>query len=346
MKFDKYEFEKYYFDTVCRLLSVPSPSGYNVEIMPLLRVIAKELGAEFEMTKKGCALLTVRGSGEGALGACAHCDTLGAMVRSIGTGGRIKFTTVGGPLLPTLDGEYCTIIARDGRKYSGTFLSESPAAHVFRDAATRERNDSSMYVRSDVDFDSKEAAEALGITNGCYICIDPKTVVTESGYLKSRFIDDKSGVACILTALHVMKEKGLVPEKTVKVLITMYEEVGHGASWVPDDIEAMLGVDMGCIGDDLSCTEHDVSICAKDSSGPYDWALTNRLIDIAKEKEIPYAIDIYPYYGSDVGAMRDAGYDVPGALVGSGVHASHGMERTHIDGIAATVNLILGYFGF
>lgn len=326
-------------------MAAPSPSGYTCEILPVLREIAEDCGAEFSTTKKGCALLTVRGSGEGAIGACAHVDTLGAMVRSVAPGGKIKFTKVGGPILPTLDGEYCTVIARDGRKYTGTFLSESPAVHVDKDASTRERDEEGMYVRLDEEFDDREGAEALGITNGCYICIDPKTTVTESGYLKSRFIDDKGGVACILTALHIMHEKGIVPEKTIKILITVYEEVGHGASWVPEGLESMLGVDMGCIGSDLTCTEHDVSICAKDSTGPYDYALTNRLIDICRERELSYAVDIYPYYGSDVSAMRDAGHDVPGALIGPGVHASHGMERTHIDGVAATVNLVLGYFG-
>ncbi len=346
MKFDRKEFESYYFETVKKLLDAPSPSGYYKEIMPVLRELALDAGAEFEMTKKGCALITVKGSGEGTIGACAHVDTLGAMVRSVGEGGRIKFTRIGGPLLPTLDGEYCEVIARDGKKYSGTFLSESPAVHVYKDAATKERNEEGMYVRLDTDVANADEAKKLGITNGCYICYDPKTVVTDTGYLKSRFIDDKSGVACLLTACRIMREKGLVPEKTVKILITVYEEVGHGAAWVPEGLESMLGVDMGCIGEDLSCTEHDVSICAKDSSGPYDYALTSKLISIAEEKELPYAVDIYPYYGSDVSAMLSAGYDVPGALIGSGVHASHGMERTHIDGVAAAVNLILGYFGF
>ena len=346
MKFDKSEFEEYYFETARRLFAAPSPSGYNCEVMPVLREIAQDAGCKFELTKKGCAVITLEGKGEGALGACAHVDTLGAMVRSVSSDGKIRFTKVGGPLLPTLDGEYCTVIARDGRRYTGTFLSDSPSVHVYRDASTKERAEDSMYVRLDVDFEGKDGAGALGITNGCYICIDPKTTVTESGYLKSRFIDDKGGVACLMTALHLIKEKGLTPEKTLKILVTIYEEVGHGASWVPDGIESMLGVDMGCIGEDLSCTEHDVSICAKDSSGPYDYNLTNRLIEIAKEKEVPFAVDIYPYYGSDVGAMRDAGYDVPGALIGPGVHASHGMERTHIDGVAATVNVIMGYFGF
>ncbi|MBQ7671268.1 MAG: M42 family metallopeptidase [Clostridia bacterium] len=346
MKYETSEFEKYYFETAKELFAAPSPSGYTREIMPVLEKFAAENGCGFELTKKGCALLTVKGSGEGVIGACAHVDTLGAMVRSVSGDGKVKFTRVGGPQLPTLDGEYCTIIARDGRKYSGTILSESPSSHVYKDAESRERNESGMYVRLDVDFDGKDGAAALGIENGCYICIDPKTTVTESGYLKSRFIDDKGGVACILTAIHLMHEKGLVPEKTLKILITVYEEVGHGAAWVPEGLESMLGVDMGCIGEDLSCTEHDVSICAKDSTGPYDYELTNKLIEICKKKKLPYAVDVYPYYGSDVGAMRDAGYDVPGALIGPGVHASHGMERTHIDGVAATVNLVLGYFGF
>ena len=187
--------------------------------------------------------------------------------------------------------------------------------------------------------------KALGIENGDYICFDPKTTVTESGFLKSRFIDDKASVACLLTAVHIMHDSGFVPETDIVMLVTMYEEVGHGASYLPRDIESMLGVDMGCIGDDLQCTEYDVSICAKDSRGPYDYEMTSALVTLAKENGLSYAVDIYPFYGSDVGAMWTGGNDVPGALIGTGVHASHGMERTHWSGISNTVALILLHFG-
>lgn len=346
MKFDRKEYESFFFETAKELIYTPSPSGYYTEIMPLLEKIAVSVGCDFEMTRKGCAILTYKGkNSEKAIGACAHVDTLGAMVRSINSEGEIMFTPVGSPALPTLDGEYCTVITRDAKKYTGTFLSKSPAVHVFKDASTKERTADTMYVRLDEAVESKEEVLALGIENGCYIAIDPKTTVTESGYLKSRFIDDKGGVASLLTACKIMHDKGVVPDFDIKILITVFEEVGHGAAFVPENLCSMVGVDMGCIGEDLSCTERDVSICAKDSRGPYDYELTCRLVSMAKEEKLSYAVDIYPFYGSDIGAMWSAGHDVPGALIGSGVHASHGMERTHIDGIMNTVSLILLYFG-
>ena len=247
--------------------------------------------------------------------------------------------------MPTLDGEYCTVITRDGKKYSGTFLSRSPSVHVYADARSRPRDPDNMYVRLDECVRSAADVRALGIENGDYICFDTKTTVTDSGFLKSRFIDDKASVACLITALHVMHAAGFVPENDIKVVFTMYEEVGHGGACMPP-VREMLGVDMGCIGAGLACTEHDVSICAKDSGGPYDFELTSRLVSLARAAGLSYAVDVYPFYGSDIGAMWRGGGDIPGALIGPGVHASHGMERTHFDGIANTVALILLYFGF
>ena len=346
MKFDVEKYKKYYFDTVTELLLTPSPSGYYIEIMKVVERYAKELGADFTLTNKGCAILSVKGKDGGrTVGLSAHCDTLGAMVRGISKSGELSFTRVGGPQLPTLDGEFCTVITRGGKKYTGTFLSRSPSSHVYADAATKPRDEANMYVRLDEVVKSDEDVRKLGIESGDYICIDPKTTVTESGFLKSRFIDDKASVACFITLLKIMKDENLTPAADVKMLITMYEEVGHGAAYVPEGLSSMLAVDMGCVGSDLNCTEYDVSICAKDSHGPYDYPLTSKLIDLAKSNNLSYAVDIYPFYGSDVGAMWTAGYDVPGALIGTGVHASHGMERTHFEGIKNTISLISLYLG-
>lgn len=344
-KIDFAPYIPYYTETFGKIVNTPSPSGYYTEIMPLLKELAESVGAEFSRTKKGCAVLTVKGRSEETLGLCAHADTLGAMVRGIGANGALTFTKVGGPLLPTLDGEYCTIITREGKKYTGTFLSVSPAAHVSRDSATKERTEDTMYVRLDENVKTPADIRALGIESGDYIVYDPKHVFTESGFIKSRFIDDKASVAAFFTVMKYLRDNRIVPEKTIRFVITMYEEVGHGASYVPEGLVSMLGVDMGCIGSDLNCTEHDVSICAKDSHGPYDYDLTSRLIAMAKEAGLSYAVDIYPFYGSDVDAMWSAGYDVPGALIGTGVHASHGMERTHIDGVLNTLSLIALYLG-
>ncbi len=123
------------------------------------------------------------------------------------------------------------------------------------------------------------------------------------------------------------------------------EEVGHGAATVGGDADELLAVDMGCVGADLACKETQVSVCVKDGHGPYDYEMVERLLSLAKANQIDFAADVYPYYGSDVGAAWDAGADVKGGLIGPGVHASHGMERTHLKGVCATISLLCAYLG-
>ena len=342
MKINLDKYKNYYFETALKIFNTPSPTGYYREIEGVLASYANELGVDFQRTNKGCFILTLPGKRKEALGLAAHADTLGAMVRSISSNG-LRFSKIGGPVLNTFDGEYCTIITREGKKYSGTFLSTNPSKHVYADSDTLARTEETMYVRLDEVVKNADEIKNLGIQVGDYIAIDPKTTVTESGFLKSRFIDDKASVVALLTVLKILKDHNITPEYTVKMVITMYEEVGHGASFIPSDIIKMLCVDMGCIGKDLTCNEHQVSICAKDSGGPYDYDFTTEIINLAKANNIDFAVDVYPYYGSDLGAMWRAGYDIPGALIGTGVHASHGMERTHFDGIANTISLILLY---
>lgn len=337
-------YKDYYFETAMKIFNTPSPTGYYTEIAKVLEDYAKELGVNFERTNKGCFVLTLNGKSEKALGLAAHADTLGAMVRSV-SGGNIRFTKIGSPILSTFDGEYCTVITRGGKKYSGTFLSVSPSKHVYTDSDTILHTEENMFVRLDEKVNTPAEVDKLGISSGDYIALDTKTTVTKSGFLKSRFIDDKASVVAILTILKIIKDKNIIPDNTIKILITMYEEVGHGASYVPDNITKMLCVDMGCVGKDLNCDEYKVSICAKDSHGPYDYDFTTSLINLAKENNLAYAVDVYPYYGSDIGAMWAAGNDIPGALIGTGVHASHGMERTHFEGIKNTISLILLYLG-
>jgi putative aminopeptidase FrvX len=336
-------YKEYLFETAKEILACDSPSGYYMEIMKIIERYAIEGGAEFSLNNQGMATINVKGrSGEKTVALLAHTDTLGMIVRSISAEG-LNFTCVGGPILPTLDGEYCTVITREGKRYTGTILSKSPAVHVYNDAKSRERNDQNMYVRLDEVAKTVDDIKNLGISNGDYICIDTKTVVTPSGFIKSRFLDDKISVACLITVLKILRDNNLKPQYDTKIMITSYEEVGHGAAVFPKDICEALAVDMGCVGSDLECTEYDVSICAKDSTGPYDYELTTRLINLAKKHELKYAVDIYPMYGSDVSVMLSAGADVKGALIGSGVHASHGMERTHFEGLKNTIALVLAY---
>lgn len=326
------------------LLEFNSPTGFCFEIMDKVQEYAKEYGYAFERNRKGCGIITVNGdSNEKVIGLSAHVDTLGAMVRSITGKGTLKFTLLGGPTVPTLDSEYCTIRTRDGREYTGTFLSTSAAAHVYEDAKSKARTPENMEIRIDEVVKSKEDVENLGIGVGDFIFIDPKTTITKSGFIKSRFIDDKGSVAALMGLLELLSREKITPKYTLKIFISTYEEVGHGASYIPSDITELIAVDMGCIGDDLTCTEYDVSICAKDSSGPYDFNITTELINLAKDNNLSYAVDIYPMYGSDVGAALRGGHDIRGALIGPGVHASHGMERTHYSALENTIKLIYAY---
>ena len=340
------KYKPFLFDTIHTVFRADSPTGYIAEVDKAVCGILDQLGYPVEHTEKGGIMVTVDGQDNSrSLALLAHVDTLGAMVRSITDDGELKFTVVGSPSIPTLDGEYCRIRTRDGKTYTGTFLSASPAIHVFPDAGTRPRDEENMIVRIDEEVHSKEDVQKLGICPGDYLFFEPRTTITDSGFLKSRFIDDKGSASCLLTILKILKEEGLKPRYRTRFFFSVYEECGHGASYLPDDVREVIAVDMGCIGLDLSCTEYDVSICAKDSGGPYDYGMTSELVRLAKENGLNYAVDIYPRYHSDVYAALCGGGNVKGALFGPGVHASHGMERTHYTGLENTIRLGLLYMG-
>lgn len=334
---------KWLMDTAQRLLTTDSPSGFTGRAAQTAVEIAQSLGYQTRHSRKGSVIIQVPGRETGKkIGVCAHIDTLGLMVRSIRPDGQLAITRIGGPILPTLDGEYCKIYTRKGEVYTGTILSLSPAAHVYEDAKTRERTEETMAVRIDERVTGAEDVRRLGIETGDYVCIDPKTVVTDSGFLKSRFIDDKGSAACLLTLLKLMRDEGKRPRYDTEIVFTVYEEVGHGGATF-SDYDELLAVDMGCVGKDLTCTEYQVSICAKDSAGPYDYDMVSRLVGLAGENGVNYAVDVYPFYTSDVAVAWKAGSDVPAALIGPGVHASHGMERTHFEGLKATIELAALY---
>ena len=334
--------KNYILSLAQEILQIPSPSGYTKDIVKRIKQEAKVYNLETETTKKGNLIITIPGRTNQTLGLSVHVDTLGAMVRSISSDGTLKFTTIGGPSWPTLDGEYCTVRTRDETSYTGTFLSTSPAVHVYKDANTKKRDPENMLVRIDEVVKTKQDVLDLGIEVGNYVFIDPKTTITDSGFIKSRFLDDKINVASIFGLIKHLQAERITPKQTLKIIISVYEEVGHGAAFIPK-VDELIAVDMGCIGDDLSCTEYDVSICAKDSSGPYDYELTTAFAKIAKEQNLNYAVDIYPFYGSDVSAARRGGNDFKGGLIGPGVHASHGMERTHYQAIENTIKLLFHY---
>jgi len=331
MDFAKADFPADYFKGVLReILAIDSPSGFTAAAVERLGEMARELGYEGRRTRKGNLVVRVPGMSDETVGISAHVDTLGLVVRGFKDDGTLSFSQVGGAILPTLDGEYCRIRTRSGRIISGTILSNSPAAHVFDDASELAREAKEMHVRLDEEVSDADGAKALGILPGDFVCYDPKTEITDNGFIKSRFLDDKLSVAIVLTALKAFRDGKVTPPRGVQVVFSTHEEVGHGLGHLPEPVTELVAVDMGCIGDDLSCTEYDVSICAKDSNGPYDYALTSRLIGLARDAGLSFAVDIYPNYGSDVSSAWGAGHDFAGALIGPGVSSSHGMERSHM----------------
>jgi putative aminopeptidase FrvX len=334
---------EYIIETIGKLVNIPSPSGFAHKAITFVKQEAESFGYSCSLNQKGGLVIHVPGKCEETIGLSAHVDTLGAMVRSIKSDGTIRFTSVGGFTMQSIEGSYCTIHTREGSEYEGTILANSPSVHTFDDARTLERKEANMHIRLDEIVKSDEDVKKLGIDTGDYVSFDPKFSYTKSGFIKSRHLDDKASVGVLLGLLKEMSEGGLQPQKTIEILISNYEEVGFGASYLPEAITEFVAVDMGALGDDLNGTEYAVSICAKDSSGPYDYELTTRLINIAKEKKLDYAIDIFPHYGSDVSAALHGGNNIKGALIGQGIHASHGMERTHKTALSNTLELLKGY---
>lgn len=334
----------YVLNMLERLLNTASPSGYCMNIMSLMQKEMSRLNHTFDMTPKGNMIVTVKGQSEDCvLGLSGHVDTLGAMVRSIKPNGMLRITPLGGYSMQSIENEYCTIHTRDGKCYEGTVLSTKPSVHVYPDARDFKREEANMEIRLDETVFSKEDVEQLGISVGDIVSWDARAKILPNGWVKSRHLDDKASVAALLGILEWMSREKITPPQTVKFVFSTYEEVGHGTSYIPEDITELIAVDMGALGDDLSATEHDVSICAKDSSGPYDYNMTSKLIELAKTQQIKYAVDIYPFYGSDASAALRGGSNIRAALIGPGVHASHSMERTHSEAIFNTAALLIAY---
>ncbi len=336
----KKKFIKLAVDHTEKLCKIPSPSGFTKFATDHLIKECKKMGFKSKMSRKQSVLVDIGGKGEPVVLA-AHVDTLGAMVRSIKSNGRLRFTKIGGYPGNNVEAENCVIHTRDGKKYSGAFQLNNPAAHVNRELGKEKRTDETMEVVIDEKVSSIKDVEKLGISTGDFISLDPRTIVTKSGFIKSRHLDDKASAGILLALAQMVADNDISLSRKVYLLFTTYEEVGHGgSSGVPKDAVEMISIDMGAVGDDLKTDEHKVSICAKDSGGPYDYDVTTKLIQLAKENKLNYAVDIYPYYGSDVEATLRAGYDIKHALIGPGVAASHGYERTHSEGLENTLKLL------
>ncbi len=335
----------YLIEQLKALTSRPSPTGMTRAATDYLLEELTRLGFQPERTRKGAVICTLGGEGHPLL-LSAHVDTLGAIVRSVKPNGALRYTQVGGYSDNAIENENVLIHTRGGKTYSGTVQSIYASRHVWGDKSAEARTPDTLEIIVDEKTWSKAETEALGIAAGDFVSFDPRTVVTDSGFVKSRHLDDKASSAVLLALASSVSEGETKLSRSVTLLFTVFEEVGHGASTMYNlPFEDMLAVDMGCVGDDLNCHEDMVSICAKDSSGPFDYDFTNELIAHAKRLKLPYAVDIYPRYSSDAATARAAGLDARFALCGQGVFASHGYERTHIDGIMATYQLVSAVAG-
>ena len=329
------------------LLAIDSPTGFTEKAACWVRDAFSALGYDARRTAKGGVLIDLGGKDDqDALLLEAHTDTLGGMIAEIKGSGRLRLTNLGGMRPENGETENVRVYARDGRVYEGTLQLINASVHVNGAYGDIKRSWDSVEVLLDEDVKSAEDVRALGLEVGDIVCFDPRTRLTPSGYLKSRFLDDKLSVGILLAFARYLKDTCAVPQRKVYVHVTVYEEVGHGgAASVPAGVTEALSVDMGCVGEGLRCTERQVSLCAKDSGGPYSYEVLGKLIDAAQREGADYAVDVYPHYGSDVEATLSAGHDLRHGLIGAGVYASHGYERSHADGVHNTLLVLKGYLG-
>ena len=327
------------------LLAIDSPTGYTRAAEDFVLREFSALGYSAQRTVKGGILIDLGGkNADDALLLEAHADTLGGMVAEIKGSGRLRIVNVGGLNANNTEAENCRVVTKFDGVYEGTLQLCNASLHVNGDYGSTQRKWDTVEVVLDEKVGSADDVKKLGISVGDFVCFEPRTRLTKSGYLKSRFLDDKLSVGILLGFAKFLRDEGLTPERRVYVHVTVYEEVGHGgAASVPAGVTEAISVDMGCVGEGLQCTEHQVSICAKDSGGPYSYEVVQKLIAAAKKEKADYAVDIYPHYGSDVEATLSAGHDLRHGLIGAGVYASHGYERSHVDGVRNTLLVLKGY---
>ncbi len=336
-------------DFLSQLLNLPSPTG---RCDAAIQFIEDELGIipdlKLKRTHKGALLATWRASpahaNAPARALTAHVDTLGAMVKEVKPNGRLRLSKIGGFAWNTVEGEGCTVFTESKGTVRGSLLLTKASTHVYGPLLNElKRDDENMEVRLDARTSAAEETLALGIRPGDFVAFDPRVEIT-NGFVRSRHLDDKACVACLVAAIHALAHAGRPPARTAHFLFSNFEEVGHGAAaGIPAEVDELLCVDMAAVGESQSSDEFHASLCAKDAGGPYHHGLTSRLRGLAEANSIPYKVDIYTYYHSDGAATLQAGADVAVALIGPGVDASHNYERTHTDALVATTKWVEAY---
>jgi putative aminopeptidase FrvX len=328
------------------LLNTPSPTGDTSRAIAYVQDAFADLGIDMTPSTKGFLTGTWPGELTTAPRALtAHVDTLGAMVREIKKNGRLMMTQLGGWVWSSVEGEGVTIFASNGTVYRGTILPVAASAHAHpRKDSAAARDDHNMEVRIDARTANEKETRALGIRVGDIIAFDARVEISDTGFIRSRHLDDKAGVAAIFGAVLALTDAGLQPKQTTTIHISNYEEVGHGAATgFPEDLADLLTVDMAVVAPKQESEEYNVTICAKDSAGPYHLGFRRELEQLARTHNLDYVTDIYPYYGSDGEAYWRAGGNVRVALIGPGVDASHHYERTHRGGLENSAKLLAAY---
>ncbi len=321
------------------LVNIPSPTGYTKQLEEFLKRNAEEKQIAFQQTRKGAIIYKFEADqGESDIMFAAHVDTLGAIVKEVNHD-TLTLSPVGGSPVMYLIGDYCRIHAFDGKTYEGTILPNNPAVHVNKRLKEMEMTFENISVRVDIAMENTRKTLKNYIEVGNFVSLDPKFRYVND-FIKSRHLDDKTSAAILLYVADVLKDITSRLKSHIYLFFNVTEETGQGIAGFPN-IDDFIVVDMGVVGNGVAGDEYHVSICMKDSSGPYNYELTQKLIQHSKQHNIAYKTDIFPYYGSDGSAVLRAGSDMRVALIGPGVSASHGYERTHINSLLNTTRLIL-----
>lgn len=327
------------------LLAIPSPTGYTDTIARFVTKELGRLGIEWQMTRRGAILALYRGQQqEGARAIVTHLDTIGATVKQVKDNGRLELVPIGCWSARAAEYSRCTIFSDQGL-FRGTVLPLKASGHTFGDEVdTQPVGWPHIEVRIDADTFSREDTEALGIRIGDFVATDPGAEVLENGYIVSRHLDDKAGVAAMLAAMKAMVDRKVETPVDIHFIFTITEEVGSGASSVLlDQVVAMVSIDNGTTAPGQNSAEFGVTVGMADQVGPFDYHLTRKLIRLCEENEIRHQRDVFRYYRSDSASALEGGADVRTALITFGIDSSHGYERIHVHALRSIAELTVLY---
>lgn len=337
--------ERYLRRVLRKLLAIPSPSGYTDRVVRFVAGELDRLGITYELTRRGAIRATIPGERAAPSRALvAHLDTLGAMVTRLKENGRLAIRPIGHWSSRFAEGARVTLLTDEGSR-RGTIMLLKSSGHTSGEAVdTQPVSWDQLEIRVDSHVENEQALLELGMRVGDFVAIDPATEFTEAGYVVSRHLDDKAGAAALLAAARATVEGELRLPITCHLLFTIFEEVGSGASGVlHGDVAEMVAIDNATTAPGQASTERDVTIAMMDSSGPFDYHLSHKLIGLAGEHSIPYRRDTFRYYRCDAASAVEAGNDIRVALASFGVDGSHGWERTHLDSVLGLAGLCALY---